>query len=196
MALRYRWLGDAALLALSHLHRGSLAVFLSAQDRRPFEMGSGLMAVYAVVNIPVAFWLLTPFVRFFLASSLTLAMRSSRSHFDPGGRSPRLIPATGNSNQNSDANRDRKCNEGTIFGLSGNPIQCIAANSRSGFDSLVAEIGSLIDCQALATTEATYDFVKDRHDRLGNLVSGRRGAGCRAAAGAIANCTQFLFDGA
>jgi hypothetical protein len=26
-------------LALSHLHRGSLAAFLSAQDRRPFEHG-------------------------------------------------------------------------------------------------------------------------------------------------------------
>jgi ABC-type glycerol-3-phosphate transport system permease component len=49
------------------------------------NMGSGLMAIYAVVNIPVAFWLLTPFVRFFLASSLTfgdasipIALRPSR----------------------------------------------------------------------------------------------------------------------
>jgi hypothetical protein len=104
-------------------------------------------------------------------------------------------PADGHSDQYSYAYGDRKCNEGTIFSLSGNSLQRIAANSGTDFGGLITNSGDLVDPKALAA-EAIQYFMQDGPDCIGDLISSRRGSSRRAPASALSNSAELLFNGA
>jgi hypothetical protein len=83
-----------------------------------------------------------------------------------------------------------------LFGLSGDPLYNVAANLGPDLDRIIAQVRRLVDRCAPAATEAIYDFIQNRPDRVGNLISGRRRSDGSTPASASSNSGEFLFNGA
>ena len=91
------------------------------------------------------------------------------------------MPASSNPDQNSDANGDRKSDEGAVFDFRGNPVQGIGANPAADLDCLIAETRCLLTCQASDTAVSFNYFAHNWSDCVADLISGSRYMGMPAS---------------